>query len=161
MAWLQVKGDPQIRKFLFAQSRTHSTFDHHIDDLHSLVNELLIRRGVFHARIHYSSNQISIWRYSNPYNYEVYLADEVCCKTFKHNFPISFPYIENKIPHDDVCCILDKFKELRFQDEQVYLRSASIHMVNGMINLGFSCDGSHYMPHEKFVDVSWKFINDS
>ncbi len=39
---------------------------------------------------------------------------------------------------------------LRLTDETVYLRNAAINLVNGMINLTFSCDGTHYIDHKTF-----------
>jgi hypothetical protein len=27
-----------------------------------------------------------------------------------------------------------------------------LNIFNGMINLNFSCDGSHYLPHGEFLD---------
>jgi len=32
---------------------------------------------------------------------------------------------------------------VRFADENIYLRSASINTCNGYVSLHFSCDGSH------------------
>ena len=29
--WLQIRGDPSIRQFLFSQSRVNSEFDDHLD----------------------------------------------------------------------------------------------------------------------------------
>jgi hypothetical protein len=36
---------------------------------------------------------------------------------------------------------------------------ASINIFNGMVSLTFSCDGSHYMPHDEFLakDTSFWF----
>ena len=36
--------------------------------------------------------------------------------------------------------------------ETIYLRNASINLVNGMIGMTFSCDGSHYIDHKTFFD---------
>ena len=53
--------------------------------------------------------------------------------------------------------ILERFKYLRMVDENIYLRQASINLYNGMINLTFSCDGSHYMSYEEFLGNNTKF----
>ena len=50
-----------------------------------------------------------------------------------------------------------QFKALRFADETIYLRSCSINIMNGMLGLTFSCDGSHYMPVEEFLDKDLSF----
>lgn len=41
--------------------------------------------------------------------------------------------------------------------ETVYLRSASINIMNGMLGLAFSCDGSHYMPVDEFLEKNLGF----
>jgi len=56
--WLQVKGDPSVRAFLFQQSRVESQFDSELDRIHGIVQELLIRKGAFHVKIHYSSSAL-------------------------------------------------------------------------------------------------------
>ena len=47
--WLQIKGDPSVRSFLFQQQRVESLFDASLDQVHALVAALLTRKGVFHA----------------------------------------------------------------------------------------------------------------
>ncbi|HEY9149394.1 MAG TPA: hypothetical protein VIQ75_01225, partial [Gammaproteobacteria bacterium] len=44
-----------------------------------------------------------------------------------------------------------QFKALRLADDTIYLRSASLNIMNGMLGLTFSCDGSHYMPVQDFL----------
>jgi len=47
--------------------------------------------------------------------------------------------------------ILEMFRTLRFSDEQLYLRAGSLNLINGLIGLNFSCDGSHYLPADEFL----------
>jgi hypothetical protein len=42
-------------------------------------------------------------------------------------------------------------------DETIYLRSASINIFNGLISVTFSCDGSHYMRYDEFVEKDMGF----
>ena len=53
--------------------------------------------------------------------------------------------------------VFQQLKALRFADETIYLRSGSINIMNGMVGLTFSCDGSHYMPVEEFLDKDLSF----
>jgi hypothetical protein len=46
---------------------------------------------------------------------------------------------------------------LRNADETVYLRSASLNIVNGMVGLTFSCDGSHYLHYTDFLAMDRDF----
>jgi len=57
--WLQVKGDPMVRAFLFQQSRVESLFDGQIDRVHEIVEALLTTKGAFHVKVHYSSSQLT------------------------------------------------------------------------------------------------------
>jgi hypothetical protein len=59
--WLQVKGDPSVRAFLFEQSRVESLFDSKLDRIHEVVRLLLTRKGAFHVKVHYSSSQLTCW----------------------------------------------------------------------------------------------------
>lgn len=149
--WLQVKGDPSVRAFLFQQERQVSLFDEHLDQLHRVMNALMTRKGVFHIKAHYSSSQLTCWFYDDPYSYKIYMKEEVFYPDFIDSFP-SLSY-EGRQPFIDIHRIepiLDEFKRLRLSDEQIYLRSASLNRINGMIGMNFSCDGSHYIEHEEF-----------
>ena len=53
--------------------------------------------------------------------------------------------------------MLNRFRELRFIDENIYLRSGSLNIFNGIVGLNFSCDGSHYIPWSEFLSMSMDF----
>ena len=42
----------------------------------------------------------------------------------------------------------------RVADEQIYLRAGSLNLINGMVGLNFSCDGSHYLSARDFLNAS-------
>ncbi len=157
ISWLQVKGDPAIRELVFQQTRVESTFDQRMDEMLAIVEELLCKRGVFHIRIHFSSNQLTCWTYENPYSYEVYVGDEIFDPSFMDNFTLSKSSLPPRIAPNSIKPILEEFKGLRFLDETIYLRNASINRINGMISLSFSCDGTHYIDHEDFFETSQHF----
>jgi nitric oxide synthase oxygenase domain/subunit len=50
----------------------------------------------------------------------------------------------------DIERLLKEFKRLRLTDETIYLRNAAVNLINGMINMSFSCDGTHYIDHHTF-----------
>lgn len=151
--WLQVKGDPSVRAFLFQQSRQISLFDKNIDELHQTIHKLLTEKGVFHIKAHYSSSQLTCWFYDDPFNYKVYVKEEVFDPGFIDSFPkLSYEGRRPLIDIQDLFLILDEFKRLRLSDQQIYLRAASINRINGMIGMNFSCDGSHYIDHDEFFN---------
>ncbi|MGE0079749.1 MAG: hypothetical protein AB7U81_00460 [Thiohalomonadaceae bacterium] len=151
--WLQIKGDPSVRRFLFEQTRHDSVFDQRMDALVDTVEALLNLRGVFHAKIHFSSNQLSCWLYHDPYRYRVFVGEEVFAPGFLDQFEAAVALERPIIPAEAVRPILLEFKRLRMKDDTVYLRNASINRINGMMGMTFSCDGSHYVPYAEFFDT--------
>lgn len=150
--WLQIKGDPSVRRFLFEQNRAQSLFDERIDDVHGIVQALLTRKGVFHAKIHYSSNQLTCWFARDPFCYEKFVREEVLAAGFIDRF------LDNDlagraplIGANDIAKLLAEFKRLRLTDETVYLRNGAVNLIDGMINMTFSCDGTHYIDHKTFL----------
>ena len=155
--WRQIKGDPSIRGTLFQQTRSISAMDHQIDTVMSVIESLVCEQGIFHAKLHFSSSRATLWSYSDPYRYRIHVLDEilnprVCLVYAKSDYPA-----DALIPMSQVEPILSVFKNLREADETIYLRSASLNIMNGLVGLTFSCDGSHYMPAEEFLgkDISF------
>ena len=62
-----------------------------------------------------------------------------------------------KVSPAEIRKTLEEFKALRFADETIYLRSGSLNIMNGMIGLTFSCDGSHYMSVQEFLEKDLSF----
>jgi len=157
--WRQVKGDPAIRSLLFQQTRIESDMDQNLEQAFSILEELLTQRGVFQCQIQFASSQATIWTMEDPFRYRILdpeaLTDPDICLVYpRQHYPAGA-----RIPLTDVSRILSQFGSLRLADENIYLRQASINLLNGMVSLTFSCDGSHYMPHDEFLvkDTSFWF----
>lgn len=155
--WRQVKGDPAIRGTLFQQCRVESPLDRNLDQALSIFEELLTQRGVFQCQIHFSSSQALIWTLDDPYRYRILdqeaLSDPDICLVFPSR---SYP-IDAAIPARSIGAILKRLRGLRLADENIYLRQSSINVFNGMVSVTFSCDGSHYMPHDQFLSAGTAF----
>jgi hypothetical protein len=155
--WRQLKGDPSIRGAVFLQHRTESLMDRDMDAVLSILEELFTQRGVFQLVLHFSSSRATVWTLDDPYRYRILthdaLSDPDTCLAFPHR-----DYPDNAlIPAHAIRNILDNLKTLRFADETIYLRSSSINLFNGMLSLTFSCDGSHYMTWDEFLERSVDF----
>lgn len=151
--WLQIKGDPSVRAFLFQQSRVESLFDGEIDRVHVIVNELLTRKGAFHVKVHYSSSQLTCWFADDAYRYRVYVKDEVLAPDFLGQFrDCTIDHLQPVIDETDTLTILKEFRRLRTTDETIYMRNGSINRINGQIGMTFSCDGAHYIDHKTFFE---------
>ena len=161
--WRQIKGDPSIRSTLFQQTRTASAMDKHLGEVLDVVESLITEQSIFHAKLHFSSSRATLWPYDDPYNYRLHVLDEIIdpkvCLVYA-----KMPYPENaSVSAEKVHKVLQVFKALRETDETIYLRAASLNIINGLVGLNFSCDGSHYIPVDEFLenDLSFWFGNAS
>jgi len=151
--WLQVKGDPSVREFLFQQSRVESLFDTELDRIHGIVHDLLTCKGAFHVKIHYSSSQLTCWFCDDAYRYRVFVREEVLAPGFIDQFrDARLDHLQPVISEEDTLAILAEFKRLRTTDETIYLRNGSTNRINGIIGMTFSCDGAHYIDHKEFFE---------
>lgn len=155
--WRQIKGDPSIRQTVFMQQRAISDLDQHIDDVNATINELMVERGIFHVQIHFSSSRATLWSMDDPFSYRVHVLDEIInpavCLEFRKQ---AYPARATVLP-EQVRKVLDKFRQLREADDVIYLRSGSLNIINGIVGLTFSCDGSHYIPVDEFLSDECKF----
>ena len=155
--WRQIKGDPAIRGGLFLQPRSESVMDTHIDEVLPLMNELMVEHGVFHGKFHFSSSRASIWLVDDPYRYRILAIDDLIdpdiCLAYPHR-----PYTDLAVvPAEMIAQVFSLFCELRFADENIYLRAGSLNVCNGLVALNFSCDGSHYLRVEEFLEKGLAF----
>lgn len=150
--WQQFKGDPSIRNTVFLQQRTQSELDKNIEVVLDDVFNLFCDHGIFYSVIHFSSSLCSLWSDDDPYNYRIHDIDEMT------NPELFMLYPRRKYPEKalvapaKIALILSMFKTLRNIDDTFYLRTASLNIMNNMVGLTFSCDGSHYMTVDEFLD---------
>lgn len=151
--WLQIKGDPSVRAFLFQQCRVESLFDEHIDRVQQIVMQLLTNKGAFHVKVHYSSSQLTCWCADDAYRYRVFVKEEVLDEDFLDQFrDCEIAHLQPLINQGSVVDVLKEIKRLRTTDQNIYLRNGSINRVNGIIGMNFSCDGAHYIDHKTFFE---------
>lgn len=67
---------------------------------------------------------------------------------------------EARVPRQLVRNILDRFTVLRFIDNMIYLRAASLNVIIGIVGLTFSCDGSHCRKADEFMNRGPEFWSD-
>lgn len=157
MSWLQLKGDPAIRQGLFSQCRVESELDRHVDEVLDAVEELMRERGVFHAKLHFSSSRATLWPAADPMRYRVHVLDEILAPSIRLAYPEAAYPAEASVAPDRIRLVLERFRELRQMDEYLYLRAGSLNVVNGLVGLNFSCDGSHYLKAEEFLSRETRF----
>jgi len=149
--WRQVKGDPAIRSVVFNQQRAESLMDKHLDEVIPIISELMSEHGVFHGKLHFSSSRATIWTVDDPFSYRILNFDEIIDPDTCLAYP-RHPYHERAIvPAEQIMPVFEMFRQLRFADDNIYLRAGSLNVINGMVGLNFSCDGSHYMRFDEFL----------
>ncbi|MES0326918.1 MAG: PDC sensor domain-containing protein [Gammaproteobacteria bacterium] len=155
--WRQIKGDPAIRSAVFHQQRVDSEMDKHLDQVIPIISELMSEHGVFHGKLHFSSSRATIWLIDDPFSYRILNFDELIDPDICLAYPQHDYHERAIVPADKIMSIFELFRSLRFADENVYLRAGSLNVINGMVGLNFSCDGSHYMRFDEFLEKSTDF----
>jgi len=150
--WKQYRGDPAIRGGLFEQTRVRSAMDDQFNETFAQVENLMRHHGVFHAKLHFSSSRLTLWLYTDPYHYRVLPIEELLHTMSWQDYPVIGYPGEAGVAQEQIRPVLEMFRILRFSDEQIYLRSGSLNVINGMVGLNFSCDGSHYLPAREFLE---------
>lgn len=155
--WRQIKGDPAIRGAVFQQTRSESALDRSLDTVLGVMEELMCDRGVFHGKLHFSSSRATVWLHNDPYRYRLLdidaLTDPDTCLIYPH---LAYP-ADAVVPKEQIRPVLDAIAALRFIDDTFYLRAGSLNIMNGMVGLTFSCDGSHYLPWDEFIAKGREF----
>jgi len=133
-----------------------SVFDHRLEEVTGILGKLIHERGIFHCMIHYSSAQILLWHMDNPFQYELWDAEHFLNEALQH-YPLSHYTDKAVLAYTQVKKVLNHFRILRLANENIYLRSSSINIVNGLVGVSFSYEDSLYMPVEQFVSKDIRF----
>ena len=149
--WRQMKGDPAIRGQVFQQRRMPSRLDAKLDQVLPVLEELVTQNGAFHLKIHFSSSRATLWFIQDPFRYQILEFDELIDPDICLVYPHHAYHEDALVPRENIMPILETFRQLRLADDTIYLRSGSINIFNGIVGLNFSCDGSHYIPHDQFL----------
>ncbi len=129
-----------------------SDIDAKCDDVMAVIAELILGHGVFHTTLHFHSNRATIWHVDSPYTYhflggEQLTRADTCLAYSPHTFSD-----KAVISASLVKPILDRFSQIR---KETYLRSASLNIHNGLVDLTFSNGASYYVPHEQFLEKDY------
>lgn len=152
--WTQFRGDPAIRGTLFLQERAMSPMDRRLSEVLQRLTRLMAEHGVFHGKVHFSSSRVTLWQWDDPFVYQIHSLEEILDPGLFLIYPRQAFPSRARVSVSQLIKVFDQFRALRRADETLYLRSASINLINAMVGLTFSCDGSHYMSVEEFLERS-------
>src|SRR5512134_399966 len=107
--WLQIRGDPSVRQFVFEQARVANEFDRHIDEVLARVEVLLLGHGVFHAKVHFSTGQVTLWLLNAPLRYSVHVKEEFLDPELCHIYRSLTYTNEALVPSPEIRKVLAEF----------------------------------------------------
>jgi len=157
MRWRQIRGDPALRQMLFRQQRIGSAMDACLHRVHDIIHELMTERRVFHAKLHYGSSRATLWLNDDPRRYRIHVLDEIMDPSVCLAYPRGAYPEDAVVEREAVRGTLEQFVNLRLGDSVIYLRTASLNIINGLVGLNFSCDGTHYLPVPEFLQKDHRF----
>ena len=131
--------------------------DRHIDTVLGVIEELIADHGVFHAKLHFSTNRAVIWHFDDPFRYRLLDIDALIDPNICLAYPTSEYPKDASVPESQIRPILDNLHQLRYMDDTLYLRAGALNIYNGIVSLTFSCDGSHYIPCDEFLNKEHAF----
>jgi len=133
-----------------------------IDPVNRLVEKLFLERGAFHVQLKYSSSATTLWFNDQPYHDRLLTIEQMISPDFINSIKVQPFSPLSTISRDQIMPVLELFKSLRLADENAYLRCGSLNIVTGMVELNFSCDGTHYLTVSEFLRRNISFwINGS
>jgi len=132
--------------------RRQSGVDQNIDYLIYVLSSLMQDHGVFHCMLHFGSACASLWTVDKPMEFLVHGYEELLQPALFQHYPKRSYDCHTRMDTDRVPLVFAQLKALRNGDDNVYLRSASVNIINDRIGLTFSSDGSHYLSADEFLN---------
>ncbi|MDM8565505.1 PDC sensor domain-containing protein [Candidatus Halobeggiatoa sp. HSG11] len=142
-----------INKTPVCNKSCHPTnhLENRLIDVKDILLKLISKHGVFHLMIHYLSSKVMLWQMADPYKYKLYSIEQVLEPDMHLTYPqCPFP-TQSKVSIEEVQLVLERFHILQLVNDEIYLRSASINIMNAMVSLSFSFSGSKYIPVADFL----------
>ena len=138
--------------------RKTSDIDDNIDYLIYALSTLMQDHGIFQTQILFDSGICIISSLDDPLRYQIFSSQELMDPEMMLLYPKRDFDQRSTINPDVIPSVFAQFKVLRELDEDIYLRSGTLNCINGQIGLSFSCNGSHFMSAEDFLNrelTSW------
>ncbi len=149
--WKRIAGDPSIRDLMYHQERNVSDMERQFDDLKVIIHDLVAHRGVFHFKLHFSSSRATLWCADDPMRYRVHVLEEILQPSICLAYNLAPPVEASCVNTEQLDRVLDAFHVLRTSDPYLYLRAASLNVVNGMVGLNLSWDSQHFLSVDEFL----------
>jgi hypothetical protein len=149
--WKRIAGDPSIRDLMYHQERNVSAMERSYEDLKVIIHDLVSHRGIFHFKLHFSSSRATLWSAHDPMRYRVHVLEEILKPSICVAYDSQPPIEESCVGGEQLEQVLDLFFTLRTSDPYLYLRAASLNVVNGLVGLNLSWDSQHFLSVDEFL----------
>lgn len=126
--------------------------DLNIDYLIYALSTMMQEHGVFHIKLDFDSEHCNLWSFQDPYHYRIHSIKELMSSDLLDQYPATGFNRRNVIPIEQIPQIFAQLKALRQTDDNIYLHSGSLNIVNGMVGLTFSHDEPRYIGVEEFLN---------
>ena len=135
-----------------AQRRTKTDIDENIDYLIVVLSTLMQEHGIFQRQIYFDNGLCSLSSFDDPCRYQLFNVRELMDPEMldlynKADYNEHASVAAERIPE-----IFAQFKVLRQLDDDTYIRSGSLNIINGQISINLSHDGAHFMNYDKFLN---------
>ena len=130
----------------------NSAADTNIDYLIYALSTMMQEHGIFHCQIHFNSDRCHLWSEQDSHQYHLHTIDQIMSPDLLCAYPSSKYHSRNCVAIEKIPLVFAQFKAMRQADDRIYLRSGSLNLVNGLVGLSFSCDGSHYVTVDEFLN---------
>ena len=150
--WSLGSGDHAMGSALSMLRRNYSNMDENIDYLIYVMATLLQEHGIFHCNLHFASDRCMLWSLDDPLHYRLHSMEELMKSELFLQYPKRDYDSAASVATDRIPLVFAQLKALRVADDITYLRSGSLNVMNGMVGLTFSKDGSQYLHVDEFLN---------
>ena len=140
------------------QQRTTSALDENMDYLIYVLSTLMHEHGIFQSQILFDSGICVLSSLDDPLRYQIFNTQELMDPEIFLLYPKRDYDSRSNITPNMITNTFAQIKVLRELDEEVYLCSGTLNSINGQVGLNFSCDGTHFMSADDFLNrelTSW------
>ena len=130
----------------------NSAADTNIDYLIFALSTMMQEHGIFHCQIHFNSDRCHLWSEQDSHQYRLHSISQIMSSDLLSEYPPCGYHPRNCVAIEKIPLVFSQFKAMRQADDRIYLRSGSLNLVNGLVGLSFSCDGSHYLSVDEFLN---------
>ena len=134
------------------RQRKTTEIDDNIDYLIYVLSTLMQEHGIFQTHVHFDSGVCAISSLDDPLRYQIFTVQELMDPEIFLLYPKCDYDERTTVRPDRVPNVFAQLKALRQLNEEVYLRNGTLNTINGQIGLSFSCDGTHFMSVDDFLN---------